>query len=163
MKVISGGQTGVDQIGLKIAYYLGIPTGGTAPKGYKTENGSMKKLLQFYNLIEHNSDAYGPRTEMNVMNSDVTLLFGDMESPGSISTLAYCVKHSRPYLKNPTANRIYKVLMERNFQVINIAGNRRSKLSNEQWLKIASVIKQGLDNVRRERARVSERPEIQQW
>jgi len=40
--VISGGQTGADRGGLIAAKELGIPTGGTAPLGYKTEAG-MKK------------------------------------------------------------------------------------------------------------------------
>jgi len=33
-KVISGGQTGVDRMGLEVAKELGIPTGGTAPPNY---------------------------------------------------------------------------------------------------------------------------------
>jgi len=41
--VISGGQTGADRGGLIAAKALGIPTGGTAPLGYKTEAG-MKSL-----------------------------------------------------------------------------------------------------------------------
>ena len=32
-KVISGGQTGIDKMGLMIAAILKIETGGTAPKG----------------------------------------------------------------------------------------------------------------------------------
>lgn len=161
MKIISGGQTGVDQMGLKIAFYLGIETGGCAPKGWRTEKGPAKELLQFYNLIQHNSSSYQPRTEMNVMNSDVTLLFGDMESPGSITTLRYCVEHGKPYMKNPTANKIHKVIMEHNFNVINIAGNRGSKISGEQLLRIAGVLKQGLSNVRREREGISTGIEVQ--
>ena len=38
-KVISGGQTGVDTIGLQVAKELGIETGGTAPKGFLRETG----------------------------------------------------------------------------------------------------------------------------
>ena len=43
-KIISGGQTGADQIGLEVALSLGIPTGGTAPKGFITETGPNYKL-----------------------------------------------------------------------------------------------------------------------
>ena len=38
MKIISGGQTGVDRLALDVAKSLNIATGGTAPKGYLTEN-----------------------------------------------------------------------------------------------------------------------------
>jgi hypothetical protein len=40
MKIISGGQTGVDRLALDVAKSLNIATGGTAPNGYLTENGS---------------------------------------------------------------------------------------------------------------------------
>jgi hypothetical protein len=36
-KVISGGQTGADQAGRRAARAAGIPTGGWAPLGWKTE------------------------------------------------------------------------------------------------------------------------------
>ena len=38
-KIISGGQTGVDTIGLQVAKELGIETGGKAPKGFLREEG----------------------------------------------------------------------------------------------------------------------------
>ena len=38
-KIISGGQTGVDQAALRAAKACGIPTGGWAPKGWRTEDG----------------------------------------------------------------------------------------------------------------------------
>jgi hypothetical protein len=41
-KVISGGQTGADLTGLEEAHKRGIPTGGTVPKGCRTESGSNK-------------------------------------------------------------------------------------------------------------------------
>ncbi|SFF23216.1 YpsA SLOG family protein [Spirosoma endophyticum] len=31
-RIISGGQTGIDQLGLEVARSLGIPTGGLAPR-----------------------------------------------------------------------------------------------------------------------------------
>ena len=38
-KIISGGQTGIDKIGLIAAAENGFDTGGTAPSGFITENG----------------------------------------------------------------------------------------------------------------------------
>jgi hypothetical protein len=46
VKVISGGQTGADQGGLVAARTLKIETGGTAAKGWLTEDGPKRKLLQ---------------------------------------------------------------------------------------------------------------------
>jgi hypothetical protein len=37
-KVVSGGQTGADQGGLRAARLAGIPTGGWAPKGWLVES-----------------------------------------------------------------------------------------------------------------------------
>lgn len=37
MKIISGGQTGIDQMALEQASKIGIMTGGTACKGWLTE------------------------------------------------------------------------------------------------------------------------------
>ena len=47
LKIISGGQTGIDRMGLEVARELGLPTGGTAPKSYWTENGADPSLAAF--------------------------------------------------------------------------------------------------------------------
>jgi len=39
-KIISGGQTGADRAGLVVGKSLGLEIGGTAPKGWKTEESS---------------------------------------------------------------------------------------------------------------------------
>ena len=71
-KIISGGQTGADRAGLDIAIEWGIPHGGWIPKGRKTENG---RLPIRYHLKEINAIDYTQRTELNVVDSDGTLLF----------------------------------------------------------------------------------------
>ena len=43
-KIISGGQTGIDQLALEIAIELGIETGGTAPPNFMTEDGVNLEL-----------------------------------------------------------------------------------------------------------------------
>jgi hypothetical protein len=40
-KIVSGGQTGVDQAGLEAAIYCKIPHGGWCPKGRKSEDGRI--------------------------------------------------------------------------------------------------------------------------
>jgi hypothetical protein len=72
-KIISGGQTGVDQAALRAARACGIPTGGWAPKGFRTEAGPATWLADF-GLQEHESAHYPDRTRANVGAADLTLI-----------------------------------------------------------------------------------------
>lgn len=130
-KVISGGQTGVDRIGLDIARICGIKTGGTAPKNFRTEVGNDYSLKNF-GLIEHQSYRYEPRTEDNVVDSDGTVLFGDMTSSGSKQTIGFILKHGKPHISNPPADVLISFIKDHKISVLNVAGNRGSKLTQEQ-------------------------------
>lgn len=120
-KIISGGQTGADQGGLIGGHLAGLETGGTAPKGYRTENGNDPSLKEL-GLVEHFSSSYPPRTCRNILDSDVTVLFGDMNSHGSVLTMTKAIKYNKPLLINPTAAELRKYTGT----TINIAGNRES-------------------------------------
>lgn len=132
-KVISGGQTGIDQLALEIAYKYGIPTGGTAPKGYRTEQGPMPRLLRDkYGLSESPYFQYGPRTAKNVKDSDATIIYGNMLSPGTKLTIQICTSLRKQYITNPT----YAILLDficdvGDVKVLNVAGNRASTLGPE--------------------------------
>lgn len=63
MIIISGGQTGADIAGLKVAKQLNFKTGGFAAKNFMTENGPNPKLAE-YNLIDEGL-SYRERTELN--------------------------------------------------------------------------------------------------
>lgn len=142
-KVISGGQTGADRIGLEIAKELGIATGGIAPKGYKTESGNDPSLKDF-GLTESNSDSYAMRTEKNVLLSNATVLFGDMSSPGSKQTIKYLKKYKKPYIENPTQEELAEFLAVNNVSTLNVAGNRGSKFSEAQADIAKDVLKGAL-------------------
>jgi len=71
-RIISGGQTGIDQLGLEVARSFSISTGGLAPKGYLTETGPAE-WLRDYGLTEHTSSKYPPRTRANIQQSDGTI------------------------------------------------------------------------------------------
>jgi predicted Rossmann-fold nucleotide-binding protein len=104
--IISGGQTGADTIGLEVAKELGIKTGGTAAKGYKTENGSNPQLAE-YGLVEDTSDNYAERTRKNVKNSDGTVYFYQRSNtPGYIVTKNTAEQNKKPFLENPTAKEL---------------------------------------------------------
>ena len=95
-KVISGGQTGIDQLALRIAFMYGLEIGVTAPKGYRTERGYEEKLIT-WGLVEDASPEYPPRTLKNVQAADATLLLGDETTPGSKLTLKYIKQEQKPY------------------------------------------------------------------
>lgn len=132
-KIISGGQTGADQAGISAALTLGIDTGGTMPKGFKTEAGNRPDLGT-YGLVEHSSTKYPPRTACNVRDSDGTLIFGDLGSSGSQLTLKLCKQYNKPYFSlawttgdKILAHKEFKDwLQEHKIEILNVAGNRKS-------------------------------------
>lgn len=131
-KVISGGQTGVDRIALEVAKKLGIPTGGMAPKDYWTEKGPDPTLKEF-GLTEDTNRGYLTRTIHNLMNSDATVIYGDATSPGSHQTIQYCQQYMKPYLINPPMEEFVGFMIKNNVKILNIAGNRASRLNKTKW------------------------------
>ena len=142
-KVISGGQTGIDQIGLQCAKDNGISTGGHAPKHYKTENGNMPQLHDLYSLVESTDSDYSTRTKLNVRNSDATIIFGDVTSPGSKLTLKIIKEYNKKSLINPSSEMLLKFIIDNDILVLNIAGNRGSNISSY----VRSNVIQTLNNV----------------
>lgn len=88
-KIISGAQTGSDIGGLKASKQLGIETGGTIPKGWKTAEGSKPEYGQEFNLTEDDSSNYVPRTMKNVDNADATIAVIWGKSVGTGKTIGY--------------------------------------------------------------------------
>lgn len=135
--VRSGGQSGCDQGALRGAKAAGIPTGGWAPKGWRTEDGPAPWLAEF-GLVQHASDTYAGRTVANVRESDGTLIIGDPTSSGSAMTIATCKRFHLPHLtvrwtpdRGPVPSplavaAIQRWLAERKIVVLNVAGNRES-------------------------------------
>ena len=126
IKIISGGQTGADTGALIAAKQLGIQTGGTAPKGYKTENGPNLDLKELYGLVESNSSNYKSRTIENIKNSDGTVIFGDVSSVGSQLTINTCIQLKKPHIINPSKLQLIDWINKKFIRVLNCAGNRES-------------------------------------
>src|SRR5215217_2323846 len=81
MKIVSGGQTGVDRAALDVALELGIECGGWCPAGRQAEDGPIDAR---YPLRETPSADPAQRTEWNVRDSDATLLLTTgAASPGT--------------------------------------------------------------------------------
>lgn len=127
-KIISGGQTGADRTALEVAREFGIPTGGTAPPGWKTEIGSSLSLQKF-GLVEGEPDKtiYVKRTFKNVKDADGTVWIGDISSPGYKCTLKAARQYGRPFIVNPSTEEFKDWLSLNCVEILNVAGNRRSK------------------------------------
>lgn len=155
LKIISGGQTGVDRMALELAKELGFETGGFAPKDYLTENGSDLSLKDF-GLIETEHKNYNYRTKQNIRLASGTILFGNIESPGSKLLIKYCKVHYCPFIINPTWQEIesyinnLKQLTKDNSVILNIAGNRGSKISEQNLNNYKKTLYLGLKSFKYE-------------
>lgn len=106
-KVISGGQTGVDQGALRAAIDFGLDVGGWCPPGRLSESGPIPEEFQLTETPREHSE-FAPevprslRTEWNVRDADATLLavpkslVGD---PGTNWSAEAALRHRRPVLQ----------------------------------------------------------------
>src|SRR4051812_22608077 len=105
MRIYSGAQSGVDYAALEAAKEVGLETGGTMPKGFLTLNGCKPEYKERFNIVEHSSPQYAPRTFENVKNSDATLRIAkNFSSPGEICTKKAINKYDKPSLDINTGN-----------------------------------------------------------
>ena len=128
-KIISGGQTGADMGGLKAALELGLETGGTAPKGYNTEEGRRLILKTKYSLSQWGN--YRDRTFLNIRDSDGTVIFGNIDSPGSKVTLQGCTHFNKPVIINPPTIDFLQFLEKHQIEILNIAGMIPVEMGND--------------------------------
>lgn len=126
MKIISGGQTGADQGALEAGKELGFETGGWAPFGWITEEGTAKELLQGYGLQMCPDYGFKARTRKNIEDADLTIIYGKLSSAGSKYTEHVCQAKKKPYAVNPMPMMIKKLIEKYDVKVLNVAGNRES-------------------------------------
>ena len=86
LKILSGGQTGVDQAALRAARAVGFETGGWARLGWETEDGPAPWLADF-GLVECPEPGYIACRRKNVQEADTMLLLGDLKSPRLIGVM----------------------------------------------------------------------------
>ena len=157
-KVISGGQTGVDQAALKAATYLEIPTGGWAPHNWMTEDGENKSLLSSYGLKADRFDpsTYKIRTESNIDAADGTLILTwGLTSPGTKLTKSLCKKHKTHHFIMDNIHSGVAVfetvqwIKDHDIRVLNIAGPRETKIGKiprEQTINFLIKVFKALKN-----------------
>ncbi len=129
LKVVSGGQTGVDRAALDAALEVGLPVGGWCPRGRRAEDGVIPAR---YPLQEAPSVRYEQRTRLNVEHSDGTLILarGPL-SGGTQQTLLFARRMQKPHWvvqldRQPAWDAALAWLLEHHIRVLNVAGPRES-------------------------------------
>jgi hypothetical protein len=146
IKVISGGQTGVDQAALIAAKESGLETGGWLPKGCLTLDGPRPDLKEKYNLQETPIGGYRERTVRNVLDSDATLrIAADWNSRGEKCTWNAIARYNMNFMDvslpifTPPQD-VVNWIKDCNIEVLNVAGNSEQTCPGIQevataWLK----------------------------
>jgi hypothetical protein len=133
VKIISGGQTGVDRAALDAALRYGIESGGWCPAGRLDEMG---KIPDRYPLNEMESGGFTERTLQNVKDSDGTvIIYLGKLSGGTEQTVKFCIEQQRPHEMidasdisiEKAAQLIADFVRQNKIDILNVAGPRASE------------------------------------
>ena len=133
MKLVSGGQTGVDRAALDVALKHGIDCGGWCPAGRLDELG---KIPDRYPVKALENAGFAERTLANVKDSDGTIVIhpGNL-SGGSELTVTGCNQFQRPYAAidaaanspEDAAKLITDFVRTHGIDILNLAGPRETE------------------------------------
>ena len=147
VKIVSGGQTGVDSGALEAAMTLGLDFGGWAPHGWIAEDGTIpaqyRERMQEYPSMGNRTQDYRERTKANVRDSHATLILADSLplSGGTKLTedTAVAMMKSHKVVAMSAANAkddalkwLRQFLGMSSALVLNVAGPRESKVPGIQ-------------------------------
>jgi hypothetical protein len=147
VKVVSGGQTGVDRAALDVALEKGLPCGGWCPRGRRAEDGPIDER---YPLQETPWDSYPQRTDWNVRDSDGTLVLASGEPDrGTALTIRLAAGRNKPCLVLDLSDkadpaRVLAWAAEHGVQVLNVAGPRESSAPGV-YARAADFLRRVLD------------------
>ena len=133
MKIISGGQTGVDRAALDVALKHGIDCGGWCSAGRLDEFG---RIPDRYPVKELEEGSFAERTLQNIKDSDGTIViyFNELRG-GTEYTVRCCNELQRPHKLINAANicpreavkLILDFVREHKIDILNVAGPRQSE------------------------------------
>ena len=133
MKIISGGQTGVDRAALDLALKHGVDCGGWCPAGRLDEFG---RIPDQYPVQELDAGGFSERTLQNVKDSDGTvIIYTGKLGGGTEQTVRFCQKLRRPYQlidaakisAEDAAKLIADFVPDHEIDLLNVAGPRQSE------------------------------------
>ena len=133
LKIISGGQTGVDRAALDVALRHGIECGGWCPAGRLDE---FAKIPDHYPIQELQGGSFTERTLQNVKDSDGTVIIYPVELRGGTEqTVRFCVELKRPdelidaskLSAEGAAKLIGDFVRKNKIGILNVAGPRQSE------------------------------------
>lgn len=134
MRIVSGGQTGADRGALDAALELGLDVGGWVPLGRSAEDGVIPR--RYPNLREAESEAPALRTELNVRDSDATLILSHGPLVGGTAlTEKLAIEHGKALLhldldhvtELNASSTLRAWLAEQRPRTLNVAGARQSE------------------------------------
>ncbi len=133
-RIVSGGQTGADRAALDVGLDSGFDVGGWVPRGRLAEDGVIPS--RYPGLIEAATSDPSLRTELNVRDSDATLLLSHgMLIGGSKLTMDVAAELGKPWMHvdlalksfDAAVHEIRQWLAAVNPRVLNVAGPRASE------------------------------------
>jgi hypothetical protein len=136
VKIISGGQTGVDRAALDAALKHGIECGGWCPEGRLDEFG---RIPDRYPVKELKEGSFAERTSQNVKDSDGTvIIYFDRLRGGTEYTVECCNKLQRQHAlidaaktsSECAANLMVDLVNNHKIDTLNVAGPRESEWAN---------------------------------
>ncbi len=157
-KIISGGQTGVDQAALRVARDSGLEIGGWCPPGRECETGIIPVEFPLKETErERSPDApdvpRSQRTEWNVRDSDGTLVIGRVaeEDLGTRWAIDCATHYKRPLLicalDDSTAHeKIREWLDAKDIRILGVGGPSESSapgIGDQVYAFLKRVFRQG--------------------
>jgi hypothetical protein len=133
LKIISGGQTGVDRAALDVALRHGIKCGGWCPTGRLDEFG---KIPDHYPIQKLQGGSFTERTLQNVKDSDGTVVIYSVELRGGTEqSVRFCLELKRPHelidaskISTEGAAKLIGDFVDKNkINILNVAGPRQSE------------------------------------